>query len=535
LKPGDIPKYRAEAFQPREHSFTGRAGGSSAGRHHLGAISTSAPFKRALHKSIHLWGTTIKTLDCGQYEVLARRQRRRSTDVERGGIGDVGLFAALCYPLFMVRHLKALLLLLMAGALWGQPDFTATLTGYASNPMAVPDFRGPVAAQPLMTVFNQTLWDDLDGCGLVQLKPKTLYPKAIPQQPQELGMAEWALPPVSANYIVMGYTGVLDGQLVLYGWLVDVRQSTPATGTVLAAHYNAALDESGARKDAHEFAADIIRKLGGTSLLGTKIYFTSDRAGEQNVWVMDADGSNQHQETKLTGRNKLPAVMTPAVSADGSNLALMTFAELFPKIYLFSLEPAPRRLPFRLPGDDLQTTPSFTPDGKQLIFSWHNQIYLAGLDGSHPRRISSGDLEVEPKINPKTGNEIAFVSGRSGHARLYQMNMDGADVVALSSLVGEAGNPSWHPNGQTLAYSCTKGIATAGFHICIVDVATQNVTACTTDLSHATVSWGGRGEKPRALMGEGCPTKARLWGPGLAVHLMAQIPSCSPAAPRRAR
>jgi TolB protein len=263
--------------------------------------------------------------------------------------------------------------------------------------------------------------------------------------------------------------------LVLYGWLVDLRQSTPATGTVLAAHHNSTLDEAGARKDAHEFAADVIRKLGGTPLLDTKIYFTSDRSGEQNVWVMDADGSNQQQVTKLTGKNKLPAAMSPALSSDGSMLALTSYAETFPKIFLFSLNP-PRRLPFRLPGDDLNTTPSFTPDGKQVIFAWHSQIYVADLNGAHARRISSGDSESEPKINPRTGDEIAFVSGRSGHARVYQMNIDGNDVLSLSSPAGEANNPAWHPNGQSLAFACTQGYATGGYHICLIDVATQKVT-----------------------------------------------------------
>ena len=387
----------------------------------------------------------------------------------------------------MAGRMKALVLLLVAGTLWGQPDFKATLTGFVGVSMAVPDFQGVDKAQPLMAVFNQTLWDDLDESGWVQLRPKSNYPKAIPQQPQELHTAEWALPPVSANYVVMGYTAVVEGQLVLYGWLVDLRQATPAAGTVLAARYGATVEEAGARKDAHEFAADIIRKLGGIPVLGTKIYFTSDRSGEQNVWVMDADGSNQRQVTKLIGKNGGPAVMSPAVSPDGSKLALMTFAEIFPKIYLFSLDPV-RQLAFRLPGDDLQMTPSFTPDGKQVVFVWHNQVYIADIDGSHLRRISFSAAEAEPKVNPKTGNEIVFVSGRSGHARLYKMNMDGADVVALSSAEGEGTNPAWHPNGQMLAYACTKGYVTSDFHVCLMDVATQGVTELPNN--------GGRDENP---------------------------------------
>ena len=75
-------------------------------------------------------------------------------------------------------------------------------------------------------------------------------------------------------------------------------------------------------------------------------------------------------------------------------------------------------------------------------------IYVANMDGSNLRRISSSRaIEVEPKVNPKTGNDIVFVSGRSGPQQIYRMNIDGTGVERLSNGEGEASNPSWHPNG----------------------------------------------------------------------------------------
>ena len=43
---------------------------------------------------------------------------------------------------------------------------------------------------------------------------------------------------------------------------------------------------------------------------------------------------------------------------------------------------------------------------------------------------------------------IVFTSGRSGPQQIYRMNMDGADLERLTDGTGEAGNPSWHPDGQ---------------------------------------------------------------------------------------
>ena len=179
--------------------------------------------------------------------------------------------------------------------------------------IALPDLRGSGAAQPLMNAFNETLYNDLDGSGLLKIVPKTMYPLQAPQQPSDFReppaaqatrpgqplpsgggawLSDWSSPPVSANYLAFGYTAVQNNVLVLYGWLFNVGQPNVAQAQVIGKRYFGSPDEAGAKKTAHEFAADIIAQLGGTSLLGTKIYFVSNRTGHKEIWVMDPDGSN---------------------------------------------------------------------------------------------------------------------------------------------------------------------------------------------------------------------------------------------------
>ena len=51
------------------------------------------------------------------------------------------------------------------------------------------------------------------------------------------------------------------------------------------------------------------------------------------------------------------------------------------------------------------------------------------MDGSNLRRVSNvRAIEMEPKVNPKTGTEMVFVSGRGGLQQIYRMNLDGADA-----------------------------------------------------------------------------------------------------------
>jgi TolB protein len=61
-------------------------------------------------------------------------------------------------------------------------------------------------------------------------------------------------------------------------------------------------------------------------------------------------------------------------------------------------------------------------------------------------------------------------------------------VERLTDGTGEASNPSWHPDGQILAYAWTRGYATGRFNVFIMDVATRKYTQLTHD--------EGRNENP---------------------------------------
>ena len=399
-----------------------------------------------------------------------------------------------------------------------QHDFSVIITKGERPALAVPDLRGDAQAQGFMAALNSTLWSDLDGGGIFKMAPKTLYPTTVPQQPTDfrtpppvnntppargrkaqppppqsgggLWMADWSGPPPQATYLVMGYTAVQNGLFVLRGWLIDLRRDTPANAQVLGKTYIEPLDEAGARKGAHEFAADILALFGTKSLFGSHIYFVRQQGQNKEIWVMDADGKNQ---TPVTHYNSLS--IQPAISPDGSRLAFTSYVHGNPGIFVFSVDPIRDLRFYNQRGASVTATPSFTPDGKQIIFASSSgsghccRIYLANLDGSNLRPISSSSaIEVEPKVNPKTGAEIAFVSGRSGPQQIYRMNMDGADVDRLSDGTGEASNPAWHPDGQTLAFSWTRGFAMGAFNVFIMDVASRHYT----QLTHGE----GRNENP---------------------------------------
>ena len=381
--------------------------------------------------------------------------------------------------------------------------------------LAVPDFRGAGQAQSFMAAFNTTLWNELDGSALFRMVPKTSYPLNVPQRPedwlpeesrvpdtarpsapdsararQELGrrLRDWSGPPVTATYMPIGYAAVQNGRMVLYGWFYNISQPDLAGAQVFGKVYNSTVDENGARDLARQFAADILARFGATSLAGTKVIFVSTRTGAKEIWAMDYDGQNQRALTHYGAIST-----TPAVSPDGSKVAFTSFARNRPEIEIYSLLTG-RKLPFYNQQASMNATPSFTPDGNTILYSStaggaFAQIFSASIDGRNFHRITNvRAVEVEPKVNPKNGSEIVFVSGRSGPQQIYKMNIEGTDIIRLTTGEGEASNPSWHPEGQHIAFAWTRGYEPGNWNIFIMDVASRRVE----QLTHGA----GRNENP---------------------------------------
>ena len=81
-------------------------------------------------------------------------------------------------------------------------------------------------------------------------------------------------------------------------------------------------------------------------------------------------------------------------------------------------------------------------------------------------------------MNPKNPAQLLFVSGPGGQ-QIYQMNSDGVGVQKVTNGEGEAGNPAWHPDGQHIAFSWTRGYSKGDWNIFVMDAGSKQFVQLT--------------------------------------------------------
>ena len=182
-----------------------------------------------------------------------------------------------------------------------------------------------------------------------------------------------------------------------------------------------------------------------------QIAFSSDRDGNKEIYVMDADGKNQRRLTEHPGHD-----WQPSWSPDGKRIAF-TSSEVEdierkrPRIYVMDADGKNRR---RLSNEFVaEWDPSWSPDGKRIAFTssgvmeaaggpW--RIYVMDADGGNKQRLSNdaGPGGWNPSWSPD-GQHIAFVSHGDGNDEIYVMNADGAREVRRTKDGSEDTDPVW--------------------------------------------------------------------------------------------
>ena len=235
---------------------------------------------------------------------------------------------------------------------------------------------------------------------------------------------------------------------------------------------------------------------------GTKLAFVSNRDGNAEIYSMNADGSGQ---TRLT--NNAASDSNPSWSPDGTKIAFRSGRDGNDEIYGMNADGSGQtRLTNNAAFDD---TPSWSPDGSKIAFNssrdGNQEIYLMNADGSSPTRLTNNAaFDFLPSWSPD-GTKLAFSSSRDGNFEIYGMNADGSGQTRLTTNSASDFTPSWSPDGTKLAFYSQRD---GNFEIYSVSSSGGLATNLSKQPSSGddTPSWSGYLPRtPKTLVGAGRP------------------------------
>jgi TolB protein len=220
-------------------------------------------------------------------------------------------------------------------------------------------------------------------------------------------------------------------------------------------------DDDGFRMAVHGAADQIVEWITGEpGMAASRIAFSRrDGDGNQEIWMVDADGENLRRVTRYGS-----ITMSPAWSPDGSRLAYMSYKSGSARIHELDLATgAEKALP--ADGDALYMTPAYHPDGRRIAFA----VVGAGRPGLFSYDLASGCCltqlssaprheDISPTYSPD-GERLAFMTNRlAGTAapQIYVMEATGDTPELLSPFDferrGYYTSPDWSPTSDLVAF-----------------------------------------------------------------------------------
>ena len=205
---------------------------------------------------------------------------------------------------------------------------------------------------------------------------------------------------------------------------------------------------------------------------GRRIAFVSNRDGNSEIYVMDADGSNQIRLTYTTGSD------SPAWSPDGHRIAFRLEGDSS-GIYVMDADGNNQTRLF----SDWAFAPAWSPDGRRITFNGygcgnpdHNScVYVIDTDGNNKTSLATITARSAVIWSPDS-SQLAYTISGAGASVWYTMHIISADGRGQSVEVGEGIPFAWTPDSAQIIGVCDWG---PGYEICITDIERSEDTRLT--------------------------------------------------------
>ena len=200
---------------------------------------------------------------------------------------------------------------------------------------------------------------------------------------------------------------------------------------------------------------------------GKRIAFQSDRDGNWEIYLMDADGAQEVRITQNNAQDEMP------VFSRENNILVFTStrddsihqARLDKKrdIYMMNLETGSVDNLSRHEADDWY--PSLSENGNDLAFSserddqrdvpFHeklSELYIQNLKDSEVLRLTQNESDDGSPSFSADGKWIVFTSNRNGSYQVFRISPKGQLAEQITDLKANCGSPHYSHDGKKIAF-----------------------------------------------------------------------------------
>jgi tricorn protease len=191
---------------------------------------------------------------------------------------------------------------------------------------------------------------------------------------------------------------------------------------------------------------------------GQRLYYMSDRNGNENIWTMSLSGNDAKAVTHFSNGR----VLWPSISYDGSAIVFERNLGIWK---LDVATGAAAAIPLKLEGaaaaaaiehrrlSDRFTEFSLSPDGKKFAFITRGEVFAASAKepGDATRVTNTPAAESNIAWTPDS-KSIVYCSYRDGTHHIYRYDFATEKETQLTSGDGSDAIPHFSPDGKLLAF-----------------------------------------------------------------------------------
>jgi TolB protein len=162
-------------------------------------------------------------------------------------------------------------------------------------------------------------------------------------------------------------------------------------------------------------------------------------------------------------------------------------------------DPSDARSVRRLTEVGLNTTPTFSPDGRVVFYAAGDgvgtNIFAVPVTGGSRRPVTVSERveNTSPALSPN-GRTVVFSSNRTGRPEIWRVSADGGSAEIVTDyeygVRNERHSPDWSPDNRLIAYHAGTS---AGYQLMVVSLRDGSTRQLTTDGTNEDATWAPDG------------------------------------------